>query len=248
MEEKLRRYKRYKKIFSCVLSVAAVLTALVVYLFFTTYLHTYAVKGTVHVSSEFVYKHLFETKMDQRYYYIKAREAVSESKKIPMIESYTMSFSGTRHVDIFVEEKQPTGALIFAEGAYLYFDEDGYILSTTNELLEGVPIIEGVSIGTPKKYEKLQVSIEGLFEKLIQLIQLLDKYEIEVDSLIYDENQHATLIMGTIKVKLGASTSMEKKISELRDIKVHLEGLKGTLHLEHYDISNQTGNYIFERE
>lgn len=248
IQEKIKQHRRRKKMLYGTLAVTVLTCTVTIFLFFNTYLTTFSVTGNVYLTSEFVQSRLFETQMDKRYFYVKGRERFVGAKKIPMIESYVLSFKGTGHVDIVIEEKKPVGGILFAEGSYLYFDQEGYILATKNERIPGIPVIEEVNAISPKMYEKIQINQEDLLGDIIELTGLLREYGIEADSLIYSEDRTVTVKMENIRVSLGTKKDLEGKIAELHDMETVLEGLRGTLHLENYDRMNRNGNYIFERD
>lgn len=248
IQEKLKRHRRRKRILYGTLAVTVLTCTVTAFLFFNTYLTTFSVYGTQYLTSEFVQSRMFETQMDRRYYYVKGRELFSGPRTLPMIESYVLSFQGTGHVDIVIEEKKPVGGVLFAEGAYLYFDDEGYILCTKNEILPGVPVIEGINAISPKMYEKIHIDQEELMDDIMMLTGLLEEYDMKADSLIYDEEHKVTLKMENVRVSLGTRDEMEGKIAELYDMQEGLEGLRGILHLENYDSFNRNANYIFERD
>ncbi len=248
MQEKLRRHRRRKRILFGTLAAIVLIGTVAAFLFFSTYLTTFSVQGTKYVSSDFIQSRLFESQMDRRYYYVRGREMLYGPKELPMVQSYTLSFSGTSHVDIMIEEKEPVGGILFAEGSYLYFDEDGYILCTTSELMDHVPVIEGINAVQPRMYDVIHIEQEELLDDIMTLVGLIDKYNLDVDGMVYDEEQNVKLWMENVRVNLGTGRSMEGKIAELYDMQEGLKGLRGELHLENYDSLNQTGNYIFERD
>ena len=191
---------------------------------------------------------LFATENEKRSLFTFLKELVnSPHKELPMIQSYSIEFTGIDSVSVIVYENKLVGCINYM-GSYMYFDKEGLIVESRTEPYEGIPVIDGIQFDQVVLYQKLSVKKEGIFDAVMNLTQLLSLHEIKADKIIYDEKDWVTVIIGDIKVSLGDSSNMEGKIAELSAMQSKFGDLKGTLHLETYDASRQDAEYYFEVE
>ena len=191
---------------------------------------------------------LFATENEKRSLLTFLKELVhTPHKELPMIQSYSIEFTGIDSVSVIVYENKLVGCIYYM-GSYMYFDRDGLIVESRTEPYEGIPVIDGIQFDQIVLYQKLSVTKEGIFDAVMNLTQLLSVHEIQADKITYDEYDMVTVTIGDVKVSLGDSSNMEGKISELAAMQSKFGDLKGTLHLETYDESRQDAEYYFDIE
>ena len=120
----------------------------------------------------------------------------------------------------------------------MYFDKDGIVVESSNNLLDGIPIIDGLDFGRVVLYEKLPISNEKVFEEMLNITQVLVGYGITVDKITISSDNNITLYIGKIEVYLGDSSELNGKIGELRDIWDKIKDLSGILYLDNYNPIN----------
>lgn len=86
-----------------------------------------------------------------------------------------------------------------------------------------------------QKAEQEQKRIEGqtdeLFNTIINLTQLIDKYELAVDTVTFNKSHEVILDCGDITVLLGKKNTYDEVLSELKNILIKASGRKITIDL-----------------
>jgi cell division protein FtsQ len=165
------------------------------------------------------------------------------SYKLPVyLEKVSVKLSAPWSLKVKVTEKPIIGCLV-SDNSYVYFDEEGLVLQKTTEYSKEVPLIEGLKIDNAKKYEKLQVENEKVFQCLVSVTKEIEKHELTPDRVVWGESG-MSLHFEKVCVQLGKS-NFGIKILQLTALMDELEGKDGTLHLEHY--TSDSNNISFEK-
>lgn len=161
-------------------------------------------------------------------------------EKIPFVEKVTIARKNRHTIAIRVYEKSLTASVKYM-GQYLYFDKDGVVLESTTEPLEGIPCIEGISFSGFVLYEKLEVEEEAIFVRILNLSQLLEKYNLEVEEIRFTSDGAVVLKSGKIRVFLGKQDFYDEQIVALADIfpKALKENLSGDIEMEDYQVGDE---------
>jgi len=130
----------------------------------------------------------------------------------------------------------------------MYFDKDGIVVESSNTLLYGIPVIDGLDFGRIVLYEKLPISNENVFKDMLDITQVLVGYGINVDRITISSDNNITLYMGNIEVYLGDSSELNGKVGELRDIWGKIKDLSGTLYLDNYNPLKDNTTYTFKKK
>lgn len=165
------------------------------------------------------------------YLYLKYRNKDMDS--IPFIEQMDVELKSPQSVKIQVYEKAVAGYVEYL-GHYLYFDKDGIIVESSTEQMDGIPFVTGLSFDHVVLHEKLPIEDTDIFKMILNITQLLTKYEISTDRIYFDADQDITLYFGTSRAYLGTSDYIDEKINKLRFILPKMEGKSGVLHMENY--------------
>ena len=158
---------------------------------------------------------------------------------IPFIEKITVDIQSSDTVNIHVYEKALAGCISYLEN-YMYFDREGIIVEGSSELLEGVSVVKGLSFDRVVLFEPLPVENTSVFAEILDLTQLLAKYDLKADQMYFDSAYNVYLYFDNIEVAIGAKNNIDEKVIQLPYILPSLEGKKGTLHLEDYDENSKT--------
>ena len=126
----------------------------------------------------------------------------------------------------------------------MYFDREGIVVESASEATDGVPEITGLNFGSVQLYKKLPVENEDIFKEIMNLTQLLEKYEIAADKIYFDLNMNVTLYFGQARVRLGNGNRIDEKIMQLSAIVPSIEGKKGQLDMS--ELNENTKTLTFE--
>ncbi len=180
------------------------------------------------------------------YVYLKYR--FFNTEKLPFVDSLEVAIDLARphELTVNVYEKGILGYLYISSiDQNAYFDKDGFVVETSQDVIKGVPRIDGLECDSVVLYEKLPLENDAALKDLLSLTQLLQKYGIESESIRYDEAAGAmTVESGGIKIEAGSADNLAQKIMRLQYILPQLSGEKGTLHLENW--TNETKDIIFD--
>ena len=247
IQESIRRHRRRKRMVQGILVAIVIFAAVATILFFSTDLTRITVTGTTYIPQETAAQMVFSTRMEKRTFYARFCDLFGRKKDLPMIRSYELIFDGMNAVTVEVEEEPVVRGIRYVD-SYLYFDQEGYLLSSGKEPIEDVVLLEGIVIRQPMLYKQIQTEEQELFEGVLEVTRLMEGYGIRADVISCGDDNTIALLMDTVTVKLGNVEHMEGKLSELRFMQADLEGLRGTLYLDTYGEQGSTGSYIFERD
>ncbi len=235
-----RRWKRIRNFFLCLFA----LTALLLIFLWNMRIDVISVEGSEFYSEEEIIDFIFETPAERNFLYAWLNNRFGERKSIPFVAGYTLEFAGVHEVKVTVYEKRVIGYIEYM-GSNMYFDQDGTIVESSSEKREGVPLITGLHFDYIVLYKPLPVEDDTTFTQILNLTQLIARYDIDVDRIYFDSRMNATLHIGNIRVQLGGNENMEYKIAELDGMLPQLSGLSGVLHLENYDRTAMNPSYSF---
>ena len=245
IEQKIR-FGRVKRI----LILSAILVLLVValasgyiYIVDNYTITTIYVEGNIHYTNE----EIIEMVMDGRYANNSLFLSWMYRKKgiddIPFVQTMDISVEAKDTIRIKVYEKAVAGYVAYL-GRYMYFDKDGIIVESSELQTPGVPQVSGLTFGYVVMHEKLPVENPEIFEDILDITQLLNKYEIQADKILFDKSMRKTLYFGEARVSLGSNDNIGEKIMKLKAILPELSGKKGLLRMDNY--SEEMQNITFE--
>lgn len=210
-------------------------------------IRTVEVNGSERYTDEQIESMIFDSKMGKNPIYCYYQYKFRPHKTIPFVEDYKIVFRNPTKVEIIVYEKSVVGYVSYMN-SLMYFDKDGIIVESTNEKLEGIPLVTGLRFGHIVLHKPLPVENAGIFEEILNLTQVLDVYKISVDEIHYNSDGEARLTIRDLVVELGDYTDINGKVSELNDILKDYSDLSGTLYLDTYDEANADPMYRFQEK
>lgn len=164
---------------------------------------------------------------------------------VPFIEKMDVDVVDRNTIRITVYEKKLAGYVDYL-GCYEYFDKDGIVVESSNVKTEGVPLVTGLSFDHFIMYEPLPVQDDSVFQIILNITNLLNKYNINTDKIYFDKNKKITLYFGEVRVGLGTEALLEEKIQRLDAILPQLAGKTGYLEMGSYDKGNE--NFTFTND
>ena len=229
-------YKKQRKRMGGVLIILTVIAVVLgaFYFFISTYsVTTVYVEGNVHYTQEEMKEIVMEGPFGNNSLYISLKYSNKGVENIPFVDVMDVTVMAPDTIKITVYEKALAGYIEFMD-SYMYFDRDGYMIETSNVKTLGVSQIAGLSFDSVVLGEKIPVEDEDVFESIMHITNLLDKFELVVDKIYFQSDMDIVLYFDDIRVNLGEDTNLEEKIMVLPTFLANLEGKKGTLHMESY--------------
>ena len=208
------------------------------------------VKGNRKYLPEEVISMVFADPKDKSLLMILLHEKTGKHKNLPFIYSYEVEITGPDSCTVIVYEKKPIGYITYM-GSNMYFDKDGNIIESTENILEGVPEVTGLRYGKIILNKKLDVAGSAVFEKITNIAFQLESYGIGMQRLDIDALGNVTVYLddGSIRVKLGNDDAFPEKLSLINDVYPTMKAkeMKGTADLSGYsDIKSDGFSFIPE--
>lgn len=233
--EGLNRKLKIFIIIAAAIMVTAVILAVIVNMY---HVDTVIIEGNSHYTNDEIYNMVIgDSRLAGNSIYLSLKYKNKEIKDIPFIETMNVKIVDTKTIRITVYEKAVAGYVEYL-GRYFYFDKDGTVIESTDTASQGIPQIMGLDFDHVVLYERLPVENEEIFKQILDMTQLLKKYEIEMDKLYFDSKYNMTLYFGDARIKIGDFDYIDEKIIKLKSILPELEGKKGVLRLDSYDGSS----------
>ena len=204
---------------------------------------TVYVEGNVHYTNEEIMDMVMDGELGDNSLYLALKYKNKGVENVPFVQTMDVDILSPDTIKITVYEKAMAGYIEHL-GRYMYFDKDGIIVEASGERTAGVPQVTGLTFSHVVMHEKLPVENTEVFEDILDITQLLNKYGIQADKIRFDKTMHKTLYFGEARVSLGSNDNIGEKIMKLKAILPELEGKKGLLRMDNY--SEEVQNITFE--
>lgn len=177
--------------------------------------------------------------------YVYLKYKVKDTKKIPFIDTMSISLNSPHTLHISVYEKGMLG-YIYIPGIdeNAYFDKDGLVVETSSDIVDGVPKIDGINCDKVVLYEKLPVD-DSRLKEILELTQALKREDLIPDSITYGGEGEPVISYGGLTVKMGDTKLLTQKIKRLKAILPSVKDMSGILHLE--DWTEDSTNIVFDK-
>ena len=204
---------------------------------------TVYVEGNVHYTNEEIMDMVMAGELGDNSLYLAIKYKNKGVEDVPFIQTMDVDILSPDTIKITVYEKALAGYIEHL-GRFMYFDKDGIVVEASMERTVGIPQVTGLSFSHVVMHEKLPVENTDVFEDILDITQLLNKYGIVADKIRFDKTMHKTLYFGDARVSLGSNDNIGEKIMKLKAILPELEGKKGLLRMDNY--SEEVQNITFE--
>lgn len=245
IKKKRKHKKRLKHFFMGLLITIAVLAIL-----FLIALKLFTVKRVVVDGNElYDQKTIEDAVLNDKYswnsLYVYLKYKVKDTKKIPFIDTMSISLNSPHTLHISVYEKGMLG-YIYIPGIdeNAYFDKDGLVVETSSDIVDGVPKIDGINCDKVVLYEKLPVD-DSRLKEILELTQALKREDLIPDSITYGGEGEPVISYGGLTVKMGDTKLLTQKIKRLKAILPSVKDMSGILHLE--DWTEDSTNIVFDK-
>ena len=212
--------------------------------------HTYTitnvyVDGNVHYTDEQIMNMIMTDKLDKNSLYLSLKYRDKEVTGIPFIEKMDVEIMSPDTIRINVYEKAIAGYVKYLD-RFIFFDRDGVVVETSEEPSDDVPLVLGLSFDYVVLHERLPVENDNVFSEVLDITQLLKKYDLSADKIFFDSDYHIYVYFENVEVSLGTNDNIDEKVIQLQYILPELQGKSGILEMSEYDSNTQ--NITFEEK
>ncbi len=234
-------FKKYRKWWIMLAVVAVVASCL--FFFRVTEV---TVEGNTYYSQSEIAKEFQDNVLERNILSFFLMDKLSLTPELPYVREYEITYPSVNHVHIRLYEKTIVAGIAYIN-QYIYFDNEGMVLETSEKPKEGIPLFETKSLTTFSRYSQIHMEDAGLLEQILNLANLFSHYKINWDTVRFNDKNEVLLYAGDITVKLGKRENYDEQVSALAGIleQAQREKLKGTMDLSGYDAK---GTVIFKEE
>lgn len=202
-------------------------------------------EGNERLTDEELSSRIFGESLDYNPIIFWIKNLMGKKIEIPFVEEYDVEMKSITSIKITVYEKSITGYISYMNTC-MYFDKDGIVVENSMSKYEDVPEITGIKFENIILHEKIPVKNEKIFSLILDVTQMVDKYDVAVKKINISEDLSATLYINSFRVALGNDGDYGKKIAELSSILPNMEDIPGELDMREYNKSD-TG-YVFRKD
>ena len=195
---------------------------------------TVFVDGNVHYTDDEITSMVMDGAFGDNSIYLFLKYRNKEIKDVPFIETMSVSIESSDTVRITVYEKTLAGYVEYLD-RLLYFDRDGTVVESSQIKTQGVPLVTGIGFDHAILYEPLPVENTEVFGEVLDVTQLMDKYQLDVDRIHFTGNMELILYFGNVEVDIGNADFIDEKVMVLPDILSKLGDKKGRINLTEYE-------------
>lgn len=203
------------------------------------------VDGNKHYSAEEIKSMIMTGYFGDNSLYLSMKYKNKSIEDVPFVETMDVVVQSNDTIRIIVYEKALAGYVEYL-GRYMYFDNEGVVVEASKVTTKGIPQVTGLNIDHVVLHEKLPVENSEIFQNILTITKLLNKYNVICDKIQFDSNYNVVLGYGSVKVNIGPLENLDEKMMQLPKILPSLEGEKGTLELQNYTADRKS--ITFERE
>lgn len=207
---------------------------------------TVYVEGNVHYTEEEIKNIVMSGPLGDNSLYLSFLYKNKGIEGVPFVDVMDVDILSPDTIKIIVYEKATVGCVKYMD-TYVYFDKDGCAVESSSVRTVGVPQIMGLVFDHMVTGEKLAVEDQEIFDNILDITKLLQKYSLTSDKIYFNRSGEITIYFGNIRVALGnESARLEDKLMVLPEVLAKLEGKSGTLQMQAYD--EESGKYAFKPE
>ncbi len=206
--------------------------------------HIY-VSGNTHYTNDEIMDMVMDDSLSHNSLYLSFKYRDKSIEDIPFIEKMDVDIVSPDTIRINVYEKAVAGYIAYL-GRYMYFDRDGIVVESSFEASDDVPQVMGLKFNYVIMHERLPIDNMKVFEEVLDITQLLSKYELKANRILFDSDFNVYLYFDGVEVNLGQWNYIDEKIIQLQYILPELYGKTGILDMKDFD--EDTRNITFEEK
>ena len=246
IREERRRKQRLVTAFKVTVIVLSVILILVLVAINAFRVKKVVVEGNELYDQNVIEKAVLNDQYSWNSLYVFFKYKFVDTEQIPFIDTMEISLKDPQTLHIMVYEKGMMGYIyISGISENAYFDKDGFVVETSSDEIENVPLIKGIECNEVVLYEKLPIKEEQL-KKILLLTQALKRSELVPKSITYGGPNEPVISYGKVQVTIGDISLLTQKVERIAAIMPSLKGKKGMLHLENW--TEESTNIVFEKK
>lgn len=218
---------------SIILLVIACLLGLYMYIESHYTVTTVYVEGNVHYTNEEIQDMVMSGRMGDNSLFLSLKYRDRDIDDVPFVQTMDVNILSPDTIRINVYEKALAGYVEYL-GKYVYFDKDGIVVESSDSKTDGIPQVTGLQFGYVLLHEKLPVENSEIFDEILNITQLMTKYNVSADKIYFDNNENITLYFDGIRVRVGTDEGLDEKIMRLQAILPQLSGKRGVIEMENF--------------
>ena len=203
------------------------------------------VDGNKHYSADEIKAMIMTGYFGDNSLYLSLKYKNKDIEGVPFVETMDVVVQSNDTIRIIVYEKALAGYVKYL-GRCMYFDNEGVIVEASKVTTKGIPQVTGLKFDHVMLHEKLPVENEQIFQNILTITKLLNKYNVSCDKIQFDNNYNVTLGYNRVRVNIGPLENLDEKLMKLPEILRWLEGEEGTLDLQNYTVDRK--NITFRRK
>ncbi|MBE5940922.1 MAG: FtsQ-type POTRA domain-containing protein [Lachnospiraceae bacterium] len=223
--------------------IASVIVVVVVILLTCFHINEIEVTGNKHYNKDQIKEFVLENGYIDNSVLLMMKNKVKPIKDIPFIAKLDIEYVSPHKITITVYEKAMAGCVEYMN-SYVYFDQDGYVLEMSTRKLDDAPCITGMSFVTMELHEKLPIEDKQRFKLILTLTQLIQKYDLRIDSIRFTTEGNIVLQHKDIRIEIGDGSIIERQLVDLNQILEGLDGMKGTLDMRDFEAMNGKASFL----
>ncbi len=232
------------------IAVAVIVVLLIIFiviLFTGFHIDTMKVTGNKYYSDEQIKEYVLADGYIDNTILLMFRNKIHSNDNIPFIAKLDIEYVNAHEISVTVYEKVMAGCVEYMN-EYVYFDQDGYVLEISQRKLEDAPCITGMNFSSMELHEKLPIEDKTRFKMILKLTQLINKYDLKIDSIRFTSEGEILMGYQSIKIELGDGSNLEEQLIDLNKILDGLEGKKGTLDMKDFDTSSGKASFKEDKD
>ncbi len=229
-QETTKKFRNRMILAAAVLGVTAVLLFALLSMFRITEV---TVTGNEYYSDKQIVDFILGDGYQRNTLYLFLQYKYQKHPVIPFVDDFEVTIDSIHSIQIRVYEKSIIGYVRYL-GRNVYFDKNGTVVESTKEQMEGIPMIRGLYFDQLAMYEPLNVEDPAIFDTILDITQLLKKYDLNLDEIRFGNAEELHLQMEDVRISLGTGDHLEEKIARIKQLEPDLAGKSGTLDMKNY--------------
>lgn len=230
-------HRRRKRLFTWILFLCLLIAVSVVVFLKSYELETITFEGNTRYTQQELTALLMTKKTDSITPFFWLRMKWKGADDIPFIEKTDIRMTDRHSVEITVYEKLVTGC-VELRNQYMYFDREGIVVESSARRLPDVPLVTGLSFSKIVLREKLEVQRDELFDVILNLVRLIDKQEIDVQQIRFQQDYSVTLYTENCEVLLGKRDYYDNVLAVLKPVLASAQGRSLKIDMTLYENGN----------
>lgn len=194
---------------------------------------TVYVEGNIHYTNDEIAEYVMTGPLGHNSLFLSLKYRNKGVDGVPFVETMDVSIQSADTIRITVYEKSMAGFVQYLDN-YMYFDKDGIVVEASRNKTVGIPQVSGLKFDHVVLYQPLPINNIGVFDKILDTTQLLNKYNMMADKIYFDSDYQMSIYFGAVQVVFGSDARVDEKLMLLQTILDDLKGMDGVLDLSEY--------------